>query len=285
MSLRELVAFLIRDDDGPVLMYHRAARLFEFQVSLFYQRSFTRLLSANNTVIAPTLKRARALATVKILQKLETDIKEKRANTTVTIRDLAEDENYRCIFDDLFLPNSGWDQIVDSISQRAFDKSIAKRCEQAQTAANIIDFSYRFSKNPLHIDYHNRRNPGGLESARYVVRHKYRPSMSDSKIRGLWGAYSSAAIFLYLLLSPHFDLRPPSLGSHDFLDRLLQQTKNLEMLRRYFRAYHTVQAALSGLHYMFPPLELAVGGPQPELSAPFLSAEMEEAFSAWILHG
>jgi hypothetical protein len=286
MSLEHLVEFLIKED-ASVSRYHRAVRLFEFQVSLFYQRSFNQLLlAANDNAIAPTpkLREARALATVKILQKLENDIKEK-STATISIRDLAEDASYRSIFDNLFLVNSGWDQIVGSISQRTFDTKIQKHCELAQTAANIIDFSYRLSKNPLNVDYQRRRNPGGLDSARYVVRKTSRPAMADTTIRLRWSPYSSSAIFLYLLIKQDFDLKPSPVKSSDFICRLLRQTENREVLRRYFRAYQVVQAALSDLKYSVPRLELDMGQPPPELSSPVLSDEMKEAFSDWVRLG
>jgi hypothetical protein len=169
MSLTRLVEFLIKgEEDGSVYRYHRAITLFEFQVSLFYQGSFKRLIAANGDAIAPTtkLRRARALATMKILQHLEEDIKTRSGTFKISIRELAQQASYRDVFDDLFLANGSWDQIVSSISQSGFDKEIRERCKLAKTAADIIDFSYRFARNEPKIDFRQRRNPGGLDAAR-----------------------------------------------------------------------------------------------------------------------
>jgi hypothetical protein len=110
--------------------------------------------------------------------------------------------------------------------------------------------------------------------------------MGDTTIRRWrWKPYRSAAIFLYLLLIQNFDLKPPPLLSTDFVDRLLQQTKNIDTLRKFFHAYQVVQTALSPYQYSFPSLEFDLGEPAPDLQAAEFSPEMTRTLSDWIQHG
>jgi hypothetical protein len=54
MSLKDTVEFLNSGDDEPLSRYIRAVRLFEFEVSIIYPRSFKRLIANPSSVIAPT---------------------------------------------------------------------------------------------------------------------------------------------------------------------------------------------------------------------------------------
>ena len=45
MSLKEIIEPLLRDGGEPMSRYTRAAKLFEFQISLFYQKSFEHLIA------------------------------------------------------------------------------------------------------------------------------------------------------------------------------------------------------------------------------------------------
>jgi len=71
MSLNHIVESLIKDTESTS-RFHRAIRLFEFQVSLFYQSAFKRLV-ANETDLNSKLTIARMFAAIKILEKIEAD--------------------------------------------------------------------------------------------------------------------------------------------------------------------------------------------------------------------
>ena len=50
-----------------------------------------------------------------------------------------------------------------------------------------MDFSYRFFKNRASTQYPGRKNPGGVEAARYVVRISYEPQIGkklQSRVAG-----------------------------------------------------------------------------------------------------
>jgi hypothetical protein len=276
MSLKEIIEPLLRDGGEPMSRYTRAAKLFEFQISLFYQKSFEHLIAGKED---SKLTRARLRVGIRFLQKAENDLE--RQNV-FSIQGFAADKDYQRIFDDLFVANGGWSKILHSMQVGEFDQDIKARRKLAQIAVNIIDFSYRFSKNPPKIEYRRRRNPGGLEAAKYVVRNTTRPAVGASTIKQRWAAYRATAIFLYLMLNRQFDLQPPRLNSKAFTDELLRQAENVDQLRRYFRAYQAVQSALSDLRYNFVTLDLDVGGPTPELHALDFSPEMKRALSDWV---
>ncbi|HEY2245224.1 MAG: hypothetical protein WAV38_17100 [Xanthobacteraceae bacterium] len=284
MSLKHIVELLIKDSE-PTSRFLRALRLFEFQVSVFYRKSFDLLVASESNVTAPTakLKKAQILAAIKILEKIEADLKQKQNLSVISIRELAADENYQSIFDDVIVTNGGWSRIIQSISARAFDKNIAARCSEAETAVNIVDFSYRFSKHPASTRNTRRKNPGGVDSAKYVVRKAYKPiAGGESVVKKRWRKYSSPAIFLYLMLTQKFDLQPPQINSTEFVDKLLKQADNIDELRRYFCAYQTVHAALLDQKYKFPELNLDLGCSPLELNAAELSSDIKAAFDDWL---
>jgi hypothetical protein len=199
---------------------------------------------------------------------------------------IAPNQDYQSIYDNLFVPNGGWSKVLHSMQVGEFDEAIKEGRNSAQTAANIIDFSYRFSENPPNINYGKRKNPGGVEAAKYVVRNACKPACGESTIKGVWGSYRSTAIFLYLMLSQkNFDLQPPPLNSKKFADRLLRQADNVDEIRKYFRGYQIVQLALSHLKYEFPILDLDLGASPLQLHAPEFSTEMARWFSAWVQRG
>jgi hypothetical protein len=47
MSLKEIVERLLRDGGESTSRYARAVKLFEFQISLFYQKSFDHLIAGS----------------------------------------------------------------------------------------------------------------------------------------------------------------------------------------------------------------------------------------------
>jgi hypothetical protein len=286
MSLNHLVELLI---DESKSQYMRAIRLFEFQTAVYHPKAFKRLVATQGDVRAPTrmLKTARIFAAIKILEKIEADLKQKKGDGAISIKDLAADEDYRSIFDDVIATNGGWMRIRHSKSVRSFDKGNHAN-KGALAAAKIVDFSYRFSKHLAGTRYPRRSNPGGVEASKYVVRNVCEPPISKSTIKTRWREYQSSAIFLYLLLKQGgFDLRPDRVGSKHFLDVLLSQVDDVDMLRKYFSAYQVVHSALSKLKYKrFAALDLDLRhSPPPQLDAPEFCPKIKTAFDKWLRDG
>jgi hypothetical protein len=187
MSLNQIVELLI---DESKSQYTRAITLFEFQTAVYRPKAFDHLIKANEVGLrAPTriLRTARIFAAIKILEEIEVDLSQKRADSVISLRDLAANEDYRSVFDDVIATNGGWTRIRHSQSARTFDESMAAKKKEAQAAAGIVDFSYRFFKNRASTQYPGRKNPGGVEAARYVVRISYEPQIGkklQSRVAG-----------------------------------------------------------------------------------------------------
>jgi hypothetical protein len=283
MSLNHVVELLIKDD-GSISRYHRAISLFEFQVAIYHPSSFERLVATQGGVRAPTgiLRTARIYAAIKILEKIEADLKHQNNVSVMSIRELAADENYQSVFDDVIATNGGWHRIRQSMTARELDDNIDARRDEAQVVANIVDFSYRFSKHLANAKYPGRKSPGGVDAAKYVVRKAYKPHISRSTMKNRWREYKLPAIFLYLTLNQKFDVWPCRVSSKEFPDALLQQVGNTDELRRYFCAYQTVRAALLDRKYkLFPVLDLDLGC-SPRLENAEFSPDISRAFEAWI---
>jgi hypothetical protein len=286
MTLNQIVERLIKDD-GSVSQYHRAISLFEFQVAIFNPSSFKRLIATAQAERAPTriLRRARIFAAIKIIEKIESNLKQQKGDY-VSFRDTAADEGCRSIFE-VIATNGGWRGIRYLRSTRNLDNKIAKRRNEAQSAANIVDFSYRFSKNLASARYPGRRNPGGVNAARYVVRKAYEPAMSNTKVKDRWREYQVPAVFMYLLLNQGFNFGPPRIGSKDFVEVLLRQVGDVDALRKYFFAYQIVRSALSKLKYKgFPLLDVVLEcSPLPQLNAPEFGQKIKTGFDKWLQGG
>src|SRR5580704_9762281 len=149
MSLNDIVSQRI-DESNP--KYFRAISLFEFQTAMYRPKAFKRLIEAQVGLRAPTkiLRTARVFAAIRILEKIETDLKHKKGQSAVSIQHLAADEAYRSIFDDVIAANGGWRRIRHSPSAHSFDRGTylkGRKKAKAQAAANIVDYSYSFSKH------------------------------------------------------------------------------------------------------------------------------------------
>jgi hypothetical protein len=280
MSLKDVVDPLVRDDEQGLTRYSRAIKLFEFEVALLYGTSFNRLIEGRRSA---RLKAARILAAGKIIANLELDLRSQQNVSKLSIRELAENQDYQIVFDGLFVPNGGWTQMVLSKSAASFDRDIRKRLIQAQAAANVIDFLHRSVKNQSQIKSTNCRKRVGLDAARYVVRQSYPPAISESLMKLRWREYSKAAVFLYLILNQKFDLTPPQVKSDQFAKILLRQADDRDQLRRFFSAYEAVRIALAAVRFEIPISELNPLYPHPHLNVHKLSPGMLGALSAWDL--
>jgi hypothetical protein len=283
MSLSNFVQSLI-NESKTTSRFLRAIRLFELQIALFYPRSFGRLLGSESDATEPTGRQrmARLFAAIRILEKIEADLTKHKNVSVISIRDLAADEDFKTIFDHAVAP-SGWRRIRRLISARAFDRTIKDRGREAQAVANIIDFSYRFSIHGRGLPHDGRTNPGGVDSARYVARKAYKPSMARTTMKNRWKKYRPSAIFLYLMLKQNFDLQPPRVTSKNFVETLLGQADNVSQLRRFFRAYQLVRAALLELKYIhYPALDLDLQSSDPQLDAPEFPPDIRAKWEKWL---
>jgi hypothetical protein len=284
MSLNHLIELLM---DESKSRYMRAIRLFEFQTAVYQPKAFKRHITTQGDVRAPTkiLRTARIFAAIKILEKIEADL-QKKSSGVISIKDLAADEDYRKIFDDVISTNGGWTRIRHSPSARTFDKGTHLKGDEkkgARAVANIVDYSYRFSKHMAGRRYGNRKEPGGVDAAKYVVRNAVRPFVSESSIKTYWRKYQISAIFLFLMFNQKFNLKPPRVSSTNFLEGLLRQADDFEELRRFFCAYQTVRDALSKLKYkQYPALDPKLECSPPELEAAEFSPAMNKEFEAWV---
>jgi hypothetical protein len=165
MTLDNVVRGILGDAD-PKKLYFRAIRLFEFQVAIFHRRSFAKLLASEDDLRAPTrtLSSARIFVAIQLLELIERDLKRERSADFISMRELANNNEYCSLFDDVIARNGGWPRILNTLSADDFDRDIEERREEARVVANIIDFSYRFSIFGKQWNLH-----GGVTNARYVV--------------------------------------------------------------------------------------------------------------------
>src|SRR5260370_19406636 len=130
MDLDSLVSELLNIGDQRPL-YMRAISLFEFEVSLLFRRG--RLP-----------KKARLFAAIKLMEQLEQEMKMNHSRPN-TLKDLASDDEYCRIFDEVIGPAGGWRRIRRALSDREFDDDVDARIKEAKAVAEVIDFSYRFA--------------------------------------------------------------------------------------------------------------------------------------------
>jgi hypothetical protein len=149
MSLESIVKILIGQE--PSARYFRAITLFEFQVAMFDSNWFGQLVDSEGVVAAkfPKLRRARVFAAVRILESIEADLKKDKGNEDISISALAANENFRSIYDEVFARSGGTHLMRHSMSAKEFDEDLEVRRADALAVANMIDFSYRYSKHPI----------------------------------------------------------------------------------------------------------------------------------------
>jgi hypothetical protein len=276
MSLDQIVSAIV--DDTKESPYLRAIRLFEFQIAKFNPPSFSKLIANGNAPRAPTkrLRTTRILSAIRFLEDIEAELSREKQILNLSIRDLAMHEKYQKLYDTVIAPNGGWTRIRHSVSVKTFDNRLAMRCKDAEAAAKIIDFSYRFAiKRP----YDPRK--AGVTSARYVVRKadSYRMKVSDSTIKTRWRSFGPTAVFLYLVLIQKFPLMPPRLSQVGFSEFLLKQTNDIEVLRNFFRAYQQVCKVLAPAGYRPTILEYDLRCDVPPIDAPALTSDLEIVFN------
>jgi len=286
MSLNDIVK-LLTEDDASISQFRRAIRLFEFQVSVFYPLSFKRLIASEGGVTVPNnkmLRAARIFAGIQILENIEAGLQQgNNGNAVISIRELAADESYRSVFNDMMATCRGWSGIRHKISANAFDRRISEQRGLAITVANIVDCSYRFRMNHAATKFPRKTNPSGVDMAKFVVQDACKPLFEETTTKNRWRKFKLPGIFLYLMLIQKFDMEPAQVSSKKFAEKLLRQADNLDEIRRFFCAYQTVRDTLLHAKYkVFPELALDLRCSPPQLDAAKFSPEMNRAFQKWL---
>jgi len=262
MDLDSLVSELLNIGDQRPL-YMRAISLFEFEVSLF-------------KTFQP--KSARLFAAIKLMEHLEQEMKMKHSRPN-TLKDLASNDEYCRIFDEVIGPTGGWRRIRRALSDREFDDDVGARIEEAKAVAEVIDFSYRFAILRKDKGYKRR---GGVSLARYVVQTapSYNSKMSRSTMKNRWREYGSSSAFIYLLLKNGYSFLPRRVSTIQFAAKLLQQIQDEQALRQFFCAYQHITNVLSGSGYMFPKLSLDLRSTFPQILITPFSEDIEAAIKS-----
>jgi hypothetical protein len=286
MSLDSVATYLINTSNP---LHLRAVRLFEFQVSIFYPKSFASMLkSTADGARARTrrLRSARIFAAIKFLEDLESQLHKDRATVNIPLQQLAKNRNYCKLYNEIIAPNGGWMRIRYSKSAKAFVKNLEKQRNEAHEAANIVDVAYRIA---------NTRNltprRGILHAAQCIVQSDevYRPhflggerkdSISRPEIKNRWRRFRSASIFLFLLLryKNDFDFLPAAITKKSFSGILLRQANNTRGLKLFFAAYQELREKI-GLEtkiFKFEKLESELGVNAPSLPFEPISPELFE---------
>jgi hypothetical protein len=199
----------------------------------------------------------------------------------ISIYALAANENFRRIYDGVFAPSGGMRLIRHSMSVKEFDEDLEVRRAEAQAVANMIDFSYRYSKHPLTVDPRKMRKPAGANRAQYMARSAYHTNMNKSTMKTRWRDYKRPAVFLYLLLKHGFALSSPALNKKHFVLKLLTQVDNVDEIKKDFRPYQMVREAVvkqGGYEEQMPALKMDLNCQDPPLATPEFSPEIKEVF-------
>jgi hypothetical protein len=169
IDLDETATILIHESAES--RYVRAIRLFEFQTCLFYPQTF----SVQKDV--PIQRDARLLAALKLLEYLEARKLAATERNAISLRDLSKNRDYVEIFDKVILRSGGWRAIRHIRSAKEFDEQLKIRQGEARTAAQLVDFSYRFAT----LRPHDKRRAGATMARSIVCRspsYKYKKRLS-----------------------------------------------------------------------------------------------------------
>jgi hypothetical protein len=178
------------------------------------------------------------------------------------------------IFEKVILPAGGWRAIRNIWTAKEFDEQLEITKGRALTAAQIVDFSYRFA-----ILRPNDKRKAGATMARSVVcaspSYNYKKGVTTLKTR--WREYGTTAALLYLLLMQKFELMPPLVRSAKFCQILLRKVADVDHLTEFFQAYRHICEVLGPRGYRFPPIRAVEGNLAQPLVVEQFPADVEEA--------
>jgi len=162
-QLTQLVDTLTSEGDGSQgWLYSQAIRLFEFQIELAYPGPLLSTKEGGTEEFnrARRMRRAAGLfATVKLLEKVEADLKE-RLQREPKLEDLSQDPHYARLYDEKLLPRGGLRRVRHLPAAKVFDRRVRKRWREARAVAELIDVSYRFDPTSI-----TTRHKGGITTA------------------------------------------------------------------------------------------------------------------------
>jgi len=280
MSLSDVARLIIDPQESS--LYLRAIRLFELQVAVFFPDDFEILVDEQPSMrgVTKRLRNARLHAATKFLEYLEEKSASGDHDGVPALRNLAANEDYQQIFDEIFRENGGWPRLRKAISAKSFSKKLKRKRKEADIAAKIVDFSYRFLEMPG-----RGSRLGGIDAARYVVQHakSYNVGRKRSTIRTRWREYHPSAVFLYLLLIQKRPLEPPKLTGKSFCDKLLGQVTDATELHRFFSAYNQICIALKDRGYNYPLLEIDLHCDEPAPQCEPFSEDIVLAFRDYVV--
>jgi hypothetical protein len=235
MHLNKLIRSLIIKD-GADDLFLRAIRLYEFQVAIFFPLSFKRLTANNNDHRDQTrlIRKARIRAAVRVIEDIEArdDIETRlRPNR---LRQLVKNMDYRRLYDEVIAISGGWPLMLDAETANTFDDNVQANRKNAAVVAKMVDVACRYARTP-----DLPKHQGIINAVNYIVRKDsiYSCDFERSAIINRWKQFKPTSLFLYLLLCKNFRLMPAKVSKKTFLPILLRQTKNVEVLRYFFRAY------------------------------------------------
>jgi hypothetical protein len=252
-SLDRLVNLLV-NKRGSHHVIERAIRLYEFQVAIFYQQSYIDFLHNENENRGSNHR-----------------LRSARLRAAIILQDHFRRPNDKRMCRRIIDTNGGLPGAMDSRRPRPVHWDIRERRRLAEPVVSIVHVSYSYARTPdrpLHR--------GIIGAAKYIVREKL--SWKRTKINGRWSKFKSVAIFLYLL--EQFPLMPPNVSARTFAPKLLAQTENIKILRRFFRAYQHLHKVLTPIGYRnLPNISLKLRCAEPELPwSPMEKGMIEKAF-------
>jgi hypothetical protein len=233
--------------------FEKAIDLFEFQVGIFRPSKRAR-------------RRARVFAAIKLVEHLE---KSMGLRPGIDSSKALKFKDFRHVFGEAF--RGGWVTIRRLPSDNSFDNKLLKNRNEAQFAANMIDFLYRY--DPASIG-----KPASFSKALYFVANTecYGSKLKKTAAKSRWRKYSKRSIFLYLILIKNFKLMPPRVCTAQFATTLLKAASDLESLLNFFAAYNLVAENLNSKKINFPLLTLpALDLGTPKIIVGKFSADIE----------
>jgi hypothetical protein len=209
MSLNQIVELLI---DESKSQYTRAITLFEFQTAVYRPNAFDHLIKANEVGLrAPTriLRTARIFAAIKILEEIEVDLSQKRADSVISLRDLAANEDYRSVFDDVIATNGGWTRIRHSQSARTFSHGGQEKrgSSLSRDSGFLVPFFQEPGEHAISRQKESRRRRSGQIRGSNFVRA---PNRKKNYNQGSLERISSPSGLCILVAQSTFRLRTSS---------------------------------------------------------------------------
>ena len=218
--------------DQTLSHHHRAVTLFGFQAAI---------LSPD----MPQLERyARAIAGIKILEQIE---KNMAANSD--LEELLNNSDYRRVLG-FVLEEGGAKTLRSLMDTKTLWENIRARLDETKDVARLVEFSHRFAK----FGRPKARQIGGVTMARhFVCKMGYG---SDGTLRARWREYKDCAVLQYLLHEVYPGLRPRQVSGKNFVERLMAQASNVDIIKQFFADYRYLGPVLRPRGYKLSDLTI-----------------------------